>query len=204
MIDFLPNRIRLQRKRRRLLVRQGVWVGFCALGLMFYAYVKQTDIRAAQAELIEMRTNNQNLQEQMLARDLLEKQQAELEIARKVEEQLGSRVGALDVLAELGDKMPTNMALTNLTFETVEQRVAVEMANRSHRANVATAKREKPVTRIRLTITGISTNDVDIANFIAYLSVSPLFEDVNMGYVKPVEFRGESVREFQCACYVSK
>jgi len=205
MIDFLPNRIRVQRHRRRRLIRQGVWVCVCALGLLLFAYVRQDHIHAAQAELIEMQAYNLNLREQTFAREALEKQQGELEIARKVEEQLGSRVGALDVLSELGDKMPANMALTSLTIETVEQRVPVDMTARSSaRASVAAIKRDKSVKRVRLTLTGLSTSDVEIANFIAQLSVSPLFEDVTMGYVKPVEFRGRMVREFQSACYVSK
>jgi len=202
-IDFLPERIRMHRKRRRRLIRQGVWVGVCAMGLLLYAHVQQGNILHAQAELSEMQAYNRNLEEQMFARDMLEKQQAELEVARKVEEQLGSRVGALDVLSELGDKMPANMTLTSLTFETVEQRLAVDMA-RSSRASVAMLKRDKPVKRIRLTLTGLSTSDVEIANFIAQLSVSPLFEDVTMGYVKPVKFRDRMVREFQSACYISK
>ncbi|MCL2700922.1 MAG: PilN domain-containing protein [Phycisphaerae bacterium] len=206
MIDFLPNRIRQQRKRRRLLIRQGIWVGICAMGLLLYAHVRQNHIHAAQAELTDMVAYNQGLQEQMAARDALEKQQQELEIARKVEAQLGSRVNALDVLAELGDKMPANMALKSLTFETVEQRVPVEMVGRAKaaRASVATATREKSVKRVRLTITALSTSDVDIANFIAQLSVSPLFEDVNMGYAKTVSYREKMVREFQSVCYVSK
>ena len=206
IIDFLPDRIRAQRQRRRRLIRQGVWVCACALLLLLFAHLRQEYIHAAQTELADMQTYNTSLREQTFAREALEKQQADLEIAKKVAEQLGSRVGALDVLAELGDKIPANMALTSLTVETVEQRLSVEMAGsgRPARASVATVKRDKPVRRVRLTITGLSTSDVEIANFIAQLSVSPLFEDVTMGYVKPVEFRGRTVREFQSACYVSK
>lgn len=202
-IDFLPDRIRQQRSRRRRIIRQGFLVGVCALGLVLLGYVRQNTIRHAQAELTALKEHGQDLQRQLAMRENLEKQQAELQIAKRVDEQLGSRVNALDALAELSKLMPPNMTLTSLNFETIEERVPVDMsAGKAARATAA--KREKTVKRVRLMITGVALSDVDIANFIAQLSTSPLLEDVNMGYSKTVDFRGHSAREFQADCYVAK
>ena len=56
--------------------------------------------------------------------------------------------------------------------------------------------------RLRLVLTGLAPGDVDVANFIGQLSGSPVFEDVNMGYARNVEFNGRLAREFQASCYV--
>ena len=48
----------------------------------------------------------------------------------------------------------------------------------------------------------LSPNNVDVANFIADLSASPLFEEVDMGYAKNIVFRSKAAKEFQASCYV--
>ena len=206
-IDFLPDRIRLQRSRRRRIIRQAFLAVVCTMGLVLLGYVRQNAVRNAQAELSSLREHGQELQRQVAMRDGLEKQQAQLQIARRVDDQLGSRINALEVLAELSKMVPSNMTLISLNFETIEQKVPIDMnagGKPSARASSAGPTKERVVKRVRLTLTGIAMNDVDVANFIAQLSANPLFEDVNMGYAKTTDFRGKSSREFQADCYVSK
>ena len=50
-VDFLPERIRAQRRRRRTLVRQGALVGVVALALAVLGWVRQGRVSRAQAEL---------------------------------------------------------------------------------------------------------------------------------------------------------
>jgi len=206
-IDFLPDRIRLQRSRRRRIIRQAFLAFVCAMGLVLLGYVRQNSVRNAQAELASLREHGQELQQQVALRDSLEKQQAQLQIARRVDDQLGSRINALEVLAELSKIVPSNMTLTSLNFETIEQKVPIDLTagdKTSQRASTAGPTKERTFKRVHLTLVGIARNDVDVANFIAQLSANPLFEDVNMGYAKTTDFRGKSSREFQADCYVSK
>jgi hypothetical protein len=60
------------------------------------------------------------------------------------------------------------------------------------------------ITRIRLVITGLAPSDVDIANFVGQLASSPLFEDVNMGYTREIQFQGKTARQFKATCYTAR
>lgn len=206
-IDFLPDRIRQQRSRRRRIIRQAFLAVVCALGLALLGYARQNAVRNAQAELATVNDRGQELQQRVVMRDALEKQQAQMQIAQKVDEQLGSRINALDVLAEVSRLVPPNMILTSLNYETIDQKMTIDMTaggKSSPRAKTGGPAKERTVKRLRLTLTGIAMGDVDVANFIAQMSANPLFEDVNMGYARTIEFRGRSAREFQADCYVSK
>lgn len=204
-IDFLPDRIRAQRSRRRRLRFQVYAAILCVAGLMAGACAFHGRVRSAQGELDVLARRAEGLQAQLDLRDSLEAQMADLLIKRRIEEQLGRRVTIRDVLAELQRVLPETMALTNLSMETVEVRLADQEAGRraSNRAGKRGLKKTDQTTkRVRLLLTGLAPTDVDVANFIGQLSASPLFEDVNMGYAKNVTFRSRGARAFQASCYV--
>jgi len=102
--------------------------------------------------------------------------------------------------------MPESITLTSLTLETMEVSTAAapSRTSRSRRATKAQDVGATTVNRIQAVITGVSPTDVDVANFIGQLSASPLFEDVNMGYARTVEYRGRQAREFQASCYITR
>jgi len=207
-IDFLPERIRAQRARRHRLVVQGYVLILCLAGLGLIAYVFHVEVCQAEARLTMLGGRKDAMQAQLDLRASLEGQLGDLMIKKRIEEQLGRRLGTLDVLGELQQVMPESMALTSLTMETVEVRLPVTTVGGGDRPNravaVGTTRDEKVVKRVRLVITGLAPTDVDVANFIGQLASSPVFEDVNMGYARNITFRSRVARKFQTSCYVAR
>jgi len=208
-LDFLPERIRMQRARRKRLMRQGYLLVACVAALAVLGYLRQGRIAQARAESELLGRQRQTLDQQLQLRDSLERQQAELLVKKRINDTLGTRVEALDLLAELGRVVPSCIVLTNLSLDTTDVSVPFELVGGARpgvRPGVAPgpngAVPVKAFKRIRMTLTGVAPRDVDVAAFIGQMSASPLFEDVNMGYAKNVVFRGRSAREFQASCYV--
>ncbi len=207
-IDFLPERIKEQRKRRRRLICQGYLMVLCVagLGVMVYAFGLQGD--KARDELGMLRSRSRAMDSQLALRDELNQQLAEMMIKGRIEEQLGRRVGTLDVLGELQRVMPESLALTHMTMETIEVTLELTPAERRNASNKPVARsgaaKSKTVKRVRLVLTGMAPTDVDVANFIGQLAGSRLFEDVSMDYAKNVTFRNRSARKFQANCYLTR
>jgi len=204
-IDFLPERIRVARQRRRRIQRQAYLLVCCAAALVALWYVRQGRIQTAQAELETLSGRVANVQKQLEFRESLERQQADLMVMRLIEQDLGSRVNALEVLAELDGLLPESIALQEMRLETMPIKVPVRKTHTgqvARRATEASKQSETVVKRVRLVLTGLSPTDVDVANFIGQLSASPLFEDVNMGYTRNEEYKGRRARKFQASCYV--
>ena len=205
-VNFLPERIKTQRAKRLRLRRHGYVLAVCVAVMALLGYVRQGNISEAKAELALLDNRSESVQGKLLLRAALERQLSELLVKKRIDDNLGSRVKALDVLAELDQILPQGMALTKLSLGVVDVRIPIRSVGaRSSRARIAKPgqrKKEKVVKRIQLTLGGLSPTDVDVANFIGQLSGSPVFEDVNMGYIKNVTFRGRAAREFQASCFV--
>lgn len=209
-VDFLPERIRIQRARRRRLVRNGYLAVLVLASLAAFGYWGQGHVARARAELGQIHKQTERRQAELNLLDSLEAQQAELMIKKRISDRLGSRVNTMDVLRELQRLLPAGMSLTDLTLETMEVRsrpTPLGNARRSARAAVTAdvaRETERVVHRVRLVLTGLAPTDVAVANFIGQLSASQLFEEVAMGYAKNVRFREQDAREFQVSCYVAR
>jgi len=207
-IDFLPERIKVQRARRKRLIRVGYLLAVCVGALVLLGFSRQERVKAAQAELALLSERSGNVRRQLATLDFLQAQHADLLVKKRIDEELGSRVDALDVLAELGRMMPEGIAITSLNLEAVAVPApAVGQAKTSASARPAPAgnaprAKETLVNRVRLDLVGLAPTDVDVANFIGQLSASPLFEDVNMGYAKNTRIKDRSAREFKVSCFV--
>ncbi len=205
-VDFLPERIKIQRAKRTRLKHQSFWLTGCVLLLAVWGYIRQDTISSAKAELRLLNDRSSNIQQQLVLRASLERQQNELLLKKRVDDDLGSRIKALDIISEMDQLLPESMAFTDMKLEVSEIRIPIKpVTNKNMRASRSSkkkVKKEKVVKRIQLKLKGVAPTDVDVANFIGQLSASPLFEDVNMGYVKTVDFRGRAAREFQASCFV--
>lgn len=201
-IDFLPETIKVQRQRRRSMVRQCCLLIAVVAGLAALACVRQGQVSQAKGELASVGGQIDSARKQLSFRADMERQQADLMIKKRIDDQLGSRVNTLVVLAELEHLLPEGIFLTNVNLEAVELKVPVKPAGNN--SGAPPALKENAVKRVRLVFTGIAPTDVDLANFIAQISAGRLFEDVSMGYSRNVEFRDRTVREFQASCYVMR
>ncbi len=208
VIDFLPERIKAQRARRRRLLRQGNLLAVCLVSLALLGYLREGQIVQARGELAMLQGRTENARCQLVMRATLQQQLAELMIKKRIDDHLGSRVNALDVLAVLQTVMPASIALTELDLEAMEvpdnrKPKTLEAWQRPAVGGRAPRPAGK-IRRVRLKITGLAPTDVDVANFIGQLSASPLFEDVNMGFARNVTFRDRTARQFQASCYVAR
>jgi Tfp pilus assembly protein PilN len=205
-IDFLPKYIKVQRARRRSFRRQMWLVAILSGTLATLGYVRQDKIVQAQAVTAVLDRQISAVNRQLALRTDLERQLADLMIKKRIDDTLGSRANALEVLAELERTLPESIVLTTLTLEAVEIRMPVKPAETGAPvvAGAEAKPKERVSRRVRLVFTGLAPSDVDVANFIAQMSAGRLFEDVSMGYVRNVDFRGRNVREFQASCYVAR
>lgn len=205
-VDFLPEHIRTHRKQKAALIRQAHLLVVCMVGLALLGYLRHGRIDEARGELALLRERSTNLARQIAMRSVLEEQQAELLVKQRIDDHLGSRVSALDILGELQNVMSDRLTLTDMTIEALEVRVPIEQSRAGRSRRVLASRAAMPTTtvtrRVRLVITGLAPTDIDVANFIGQIASSPLFEDIEMGYSLTTECNNCKVREFQVTCFV--
>jgi len=204
-VDFLPERVLVGRAMRARVIRQGYLLGIMVAALAGLTYFNQERIGRAEAQMISLDNQSSNMTTQVETMYKLQRQLSDLMIKQRIDNRLGSRVNGMDILGELGRILPVSMTLTSLELDAKQMTVKLKPA-----AGVATVansrgagkNRQRTINRLKLTITGLSPSNVDVANFIADLSASQLFEDVDMGYAKNIVFREKPAKEFQVSCYV--
>ena len=200
-VDFLPERARVKRQMRKDIVRQGVLmlVAISCMGLL--ARARQGQIASAQAELLLLDERTSLVTGQVEYRAQLEEQMQELLRKKDIDEQLGTRVDALDVLGELQRVTVEDLTLTHLELIAMEVQAPEAPVSMSFGPMEAP---EVPTTtrRIRLVLTGVAPSDIAVANFIGQLAGSPIFETISMSYSRNTEFYGCNAREFQVTMFV--
>ena len=205
-VDFLPERVTIQRAMRARLIRQGHLLAIMLAAIIGLGYFNEGRIGRAEAEMTGLSNQSTIMANRLEQMFKLQKQLSDLMIKARIDNRLGSRTNGMAILGELGQILPKSMSLTSLELDARKMTVKLKPAA----GGVATAAgtrragkdRNKTINRLKLTITGLSPNNVDVANFIAGLSASPLFEEVDMGYAKNIKFRGKPAKEFQASCYV--
>lgn len=205
-IDFLPERIKAQRARKRRLIRQGYLLAIAVVALVVWAYFGSQRVAGAEGQLALLRECSAGVERQLALKGQLEHQLADLLIKERISKTLGSRVNVLDITHELERLLPASMFLKDLSLETIEYQgrfAGTGRVNLSRRATAGSGNtRTRAVKRVRLTITGLAPSDVSVANFIGQLSTSPIFEEVSMGYTKKTVYRKRIAREFKASCYI--
>lgn len=214
-VDFLPERIKIKRARYRRLVRQAHLLVVCAFALVVLGYLRSETIRDTRIELKLIGEQTESVKLQLAQRSGLERERAKFLIFQRVEEQLGSRVNALNLLSELEHQLPQTVALLKVNVATVDVPRKLRPATKGGQAMAARSvgglqHPEVMVKRLQVVLTGLAPDDVSVATFIGQLSSSRMFEDVNMGYSVGKEIPSETrygkvkAREFQASCYVAR
>ena len=201
-IDFLPERMKARRARNRRILRQVNLLVLAAATFAAWLYFSDRRVARAAAEMDLLKDRSANVQNLLSQRDALEKQQGTLLIKERIGTRLGSRAGVLDVLSELQRLLPPGVSLTTMNLDAVQVTSTAELVRDHSALAPGAAPRESVVTRLQLVLTGIAPSDVDVATFIGQIAASPLFEDVNMGYIRNQVVQGRRAREFQVSCHV--
>jgi len=193
VIDFLPADYLVRRYTRRAnwvcaaIGAGAVLVVGAVVGLFAIRAMGVTHMRA----VVDQKFDEASQQIQQM-KDL-ESRKAGL--LRKVElsASLLERVPRSYILAHLTNDLPSNVSLTTLTMNMVDQEVpvssgAVDMGDadapaptkksKASKKDVATVK----VKRLQFTLGGLASTDVEVADYIARLSSDPIFEEVDLKF----------------------
>ena len=208
-VDFLPERIRAQRRRRRRIAKHTYMLTIVLAGMTILGFLRRGQIQAVRAEEGQLDGQKADIALQLARRDVLEREKAELYVIQRIDGKLGSRLSAFMLLSELQSLLPPSIVLTQLSVETMDVLVGGRGAGGNGRrgrgvrtAGSRSGGTDATVKRLRLTLTGLATKDVDVANFIGQVSACPLFEDVNMSYSRDVKIKDRTARQFEASCYV--
>jgi Tfp pilus assembly protein PilN len=191
-LEFLPDWYPQSRKRKRVVLLQGYMTLLLAAGLCVWLLLAQRNSRTAAATLAGVdsqisQTNRElhQLQEQVALKD-------QLLVQRKIADKLGLQVEMSRLLYTLDQKLPRQMSLTELSFDTREQ---LTTANTMAAARSA-AQGNNIDRRLQIRLEGIAPTDNDVANFLTALTRVPFFEDVAMDYSRD-RADGHVMREFE-------
>ena len=116
-IDFLPERIKTQRARKRRLTRQGYLLAIAVAALVVWAYSGGQRLAGAQERLKLLQERSAGMERQLALKGQLERQLADLLIKERISKTLGSRVSVLDITHEIERLLPASMFLKDLRLE---------------------------------------------------------------------------------------
>ncbi|MCE5327286.1 MAG: PilN domain-containing protein [Planctomycetaceae bacterium] len=216
-VDFLPEYVAQRRVRRNRLICQANLLAIAVAGFVVLGFQFEHLIQKASAEQALQRDRVANVRQQLVLRTALERQEGELQIKQRINQLLGSRVNASEIMAELDRILPQSVTLTSLSLEPAEINMPMTAARGDAPQPVQGKPPEKTVKRLRVTLTGVASTDVALANFIGQLSACQTFEDVSMGYARTVllvklldglekdkapRMEKRAARAFQVSCYI--
>jgi Tfp pilus assembly protein PilN len=192
-LEFLPEWYPQSRRRKRIVLLLGYLTLLVAAGLGVWFMLARRDIRAraavlegAQKQLAQTHQEMHQLEEQMALKN-------QLLVQRQIVEKLGLPVEMSRLLQALDEKLPSQMSLTDLAFDTHEQ---LKVANTLAAARVAT-QGDNIDRRLHIRLDGIAPTDDDVANFLTGLSRVPFFDDVAMNYSRDRTDNGHVMRDFE-------
>ena len=197
-IDFLPSWYPSIQRRYRAVVAQA-WVTLAIVVLLAgYAMFKRWQLHNARVLTAQCQAQISLSQQQLsqLAEKL--KYEAALKQQDEIVAKLGLDVDATRLLKALQDAMTPEMALTNVSLETIEQArpasvLAVRNVPNANRTDVPDVDR-----RLKVTVNGVSPSDIQVATLIENLGKTNCFENVAFSNLQDRHSRdGHLMREFE-------
>jgi hypothetical protein len=196
-IDFLPDWYpRIQSLYRATVAQAWVTLAIVAM-LCGYAIFKRFQVH--NAKLVTAQCQAQISLSQIQLTQLAEKlkYQAALRQQDEIVARLGLDVDATRLLKALQDAMTPEMALTNVSLETIEQARAVSVIPAR---NPAGTRGDFPDVdrRLKVTVDGVSPSDIQVATLIENLGKVNCFENVAFSNLQDRRSRdGHLMREFE-------
>ena len=192
-LEFLPEWYPQSRRRKRIVLLQGYMTLLMAAGLIAWLFLAHRNTQTAAATLAGI--NNQVFQTHQEMHQLEEQValKSQLLVQRQIVEKLGMPVEMSRLLYALDQKLPPQVSLTSLSFDTQEQlKIATSLAA----ARLAT-QGDNVDRRLHVRLDGVAPTDNDVANFLTGLSRVPFFDDVAMSYSRDQTDNGHVMRDFE-------
>jgi Tfp pilus assembly protein PilN len=207
-ISFLPEDYKEKRIQRRTnLISLGLFI--VVMGAIVGAYFVTNNQRDGVREQLDL--VNEDFAEAARRLEQLEQLRwRKRQIIRKanLSSVLLERVPRSLVLSEMVNRMPENVALTELRLST--ETIRTPRLTRSALEQAKSDRENKPVsdlpplpqikpTQVKLLLTGLATTDVDVAQYMARLGRSAMFADLNLIFSQEVLVDGVQLRKFSVA-----
>ncbi len=191
-VEFLPEWYPKVRKRRRMVALQA-WITFILFfGLGLWTLMAQRNVYANQHALGALQSDLYRSEEEIQHLEEAQKLETLLGAKDSIRLKIGTPIKTSKMMAILGQLMPADMALLELTLDT-----ELAPAASGTLASRAVAEQGAQESKTHLRIHGVSPTDVDLAEFLAKLTSKPFFRQVELLYSHERVENGHVMREFE-------
>ena len=200
-IDFLPNWYPQIQQRYRWLIAQA-WVTVTIILLLGgYALVQRWQVRGAKAVTSQCEARITQSRQQLAQLGEMLKYEGQLRQQEQIVARLGLGVDTTRLLKSLEDAMPTEMSLTNISVETIEQARSsplMTIVARNNPAGSSKADETDVNRRLKVLVDGVAPTDMQAATLVENLLKVNCFENVAFVYFREGRSRdGHVMREFE-------
>jgi hypothetical protein len=193
-LEFLPSWYPQARRRWRLFRMQTCSALLLCTGLALWMVLATRNVNGAQMALAAV---DAQLAQSRLELDQLHVQlrlQNQLEVQRQIVSRLGLPVEMSRLISTLGQLMPKEMSIVELSIDTEESLSSPGVTP----SKVAKGSDQRQLERrLRIKLLAVAPSDVDLANFLAGLTSTPFFQDVAPTFGRDKSEGGHMMREFE-------
>ena len=201
-INFLPQSfLEAQKRKQRLFREVSILGGMVLIAIALFAgqagqvasirnliIQKQDELAAAKIRSLEVAK--------------LTQQQQALKLKLAVNDGLTMPLNPSALLAVISEMLPTQMALTEITFSADAPKLDLSSLKKDRSAKKVKKSKKKVAHKhvpkvMKIQMMGLSPSDVDVANLVGALSASPVFQNVKMNYSKTKKIANATAREFR-------
>jgi Tfp pilus assembly protein PilN len=172
---------------------QGYMTLLLAAGLGLWWLLAQRNIQNAAAALAQLQTQISQTHQEMHQLQEQSSLKSQLLVQKQIIDKLGLPVEMSRMLYTLDQKLPREMSLTELAFDTQEQLRAASTLASGRSGRVADGIDR----RLHIRLEGVAPSDDDVANFLSELSQVQFFQDVAMSFSRDGSHEGRVMRDFE-------
>lgn len=193
-LEFLPQWYsRLERRRGVLWLQAWLTLALFA-GLGLWVFLAERNVRSTAYALRLLDGQLKQTDNQVRQMDLMQATQRQCRQKADVLAKLGTHVDSARILGRLGELMPANVSLVQLSFELDETPAALPGAARAALKDRNSAPLDR---RLRARVQGVAPTDVELATLLTELNKVPFLDNVTATYSRDKRQLGHVLREFE-------
>lgn len=204
-INFLPESFLRERRRQHRVMRESMLIAVVALLIIVWYAGTQTRVVALE-NLVEVKQQEmQSIASQQTEMAKLDLERGILMRQLQLERELSQPINHTAVVATLARIMPRSMALTDMSIQMPAPVPSPKLKPGEKNSDTSRADRKVkavsalPPPVMRVSVVGLASKDMEIADFIGKLTDHALFNNVKMVFSRSVELKDKKVmaREFR-------
>ena len=199
-LSFLPEDYLERKARRRANLLCGA-LSVIVMGTVGAAFaMSERSMRGLDARLVEVDQQYSDATVKIAMVQKLHAAQKQIVQHAELAETLVEKVPRSNILAELTNGLPTGTSLLEFSLESVQRSAPPPQGSgqgAGQAAGTEAKKLQAPAVDVKIRLTGIADNDVQVAQFITRLNRSALFKDVNLLISDSFQQEKQTLRRFQ-------